>query len=362
MSRLHPELETKKLPRRRFIQGVGVLTGGVIGIGPARPLSAEEEFTIAVTGGAYGDAIRSNFVKASDFEKQFNVSVAYSNELMSVTAAKILANCGHPIFSVADQPQAEAVLLADGGCIAGYSQDLVPNYKDIHPSLTLTDSKIGPYYASYSMVIIGLTWNTKLAKRPTSYKDIWSASYKGKVGVPAYGWYGMYWLHAINKLFGGNEDNITPGLQAVADLVKKNDAVIIDNADHGANLFQREEILIAPFASGRTFVLQEKGVPLDFEYVTNSIALGAGFVIVNGTAFPEIAQRFVNRTLEGEYQLGIARVFKYPPTNRTIQMPPDLDRIRVPDGKLDEAAHLDWKRINNHRSEYLERWNKEVLS
>ncbi|HXG40914.1 MAG TPA: hypothetical protein VNJ28_08225, partial [Candidatus Limnocylindrales bacterium] len=57
----------------------------------------------------------------------------------------------------------------------------------------------------------------------------------------------------------GNEDNITPGMQAIADLVKKNRAVIVENVDHGNKLFEREEIVMAPFWNGRTSRSRTRG-------------------------------------------------------------------------------------------------------
>ncbi|HXG40913.1 MAG TPA: hypothetical protein VNJ28_08220 [Candidatus Limnocylindrales bacterium] len=102
-------------------------------------------------------------------------------------------------------------------------------------------------------------------------------------------------------------------------------------------------------------------MPVEFEFVPFSIALGNGFVIVKGTSFPELAQRFVNLTLDGEHQMGMVRRFKYPPSNRNVKLPAELERIKVGEGQLEQSARLDWKKINDHRGAYLERWNKEVL-
>lgn len=347
--------------RRRFLQ---ILAASVAAIetGPLTPAAAEDKFTIASTGGSWGDGLKASFVVASEFEKRYKVPVAYSQQLEPVAASKIVANCNNPVFSVSHHAQGEAVLLGDSGCVVGYNLDLVPNYRLIPSSLVLEQRPgIGPYYAPYSITSWGLAWNTKLATKPASFKELWNPEYKGRVGIPTYGWYGMYWLHAINKLFGGNEDDVAPGIQAVADLVKKNNAIIMENTDHGLKLFQREEIAIAPFWNSRAFSLQDSGVPIGFEYVQGSIAAGTGFVIVKGTAFPEVAQRFVNDTLDERYVVEMARRFKLAPTNPRAKLPADLERIRVTEKDLERHVSLDWRKINQHRSAYLERWNKEIL-
>jgi putative spermidine/putrescine transport system substrate-binding protein len=351
---------TSRITRRRFVQATGAaILAAEAGL--ARSAAAEDRFTIASTGGSWGEGIKSSFVVKPEFEKRHKAAVSYAHQLESVAASKILASRGTPVFTVSTHGQAEAVLLADAGCVVPYTAELVPNLRDIAPNLTLEQPGLGPYYGAYVFLMWALTWNTKQAKKPTSYKDLWTSAYKGKVAVPAYGWYGIYWLHAVNKLFGGSEDNITPGIQAVAELVQKNDAIIMENVDQGMKLFQREEIVMAPFWNGRTFALQDSGTPVGIEYVPNAIALGAGFVIVKGTAMGDLAQRFVNDTLDAQNQIEMTRLFKYPPASRKAKLPPDLERVRVPEKELAQAARLDWKKINDHRSAYLDRWNKEVL-
>ena len=118
---------------------------------------------------------------------------------------------------------------------------------------------------------------------------------------------------------------------------------------------------MAPFWNGRTFALQDGGTPVALEYVSQSIALGAGFVIIKETTMGDLAQRFVNETLDEKNQIEMTRLFKYPPASRKAKLPPDLERVRVPEKELAQTARLDWKKINDHRSAYLDRWNKEVL-
>lgn len=67
-------------------------------------------------------------------------------------------------------------------------------------------------------------------------------------------------------------------------------------------------------------------------------------------------------TLDPERQLAFTNWSKYPPASKKIKLPPDLESIAIPPGSLEKTAKLDWKKINEHRSPYLERWNKEVLN
>src|ERR1700722_1628569 len=74
--------------------------------------------------------------------------------------------------------------------------------------------------------------------------DLLNPKYKGRVGIPTYGWVGNSWLQVLNKTHGGDEDNVDPGIKFLAELVKKNEAVIIENTDATMKGFTRKEIVI----------------------------------------------------------------------------------------------------------------------
>jgi putative spermidine/putrescine transport system substrate-binding protein len=354
----------RDLTRREFhfALGMGAAAIAATEMGGLRPAWAAERFVIASTGGSYGEGIADAFVKAPKFEEKHGISVAYSHQLESVAVAKIIAQCGNPPFAVSAHGEAEAILLADGGCLQGYDLDLIPNYKDIVPTGKLASrAGMDAFWASFQLVVFALTWNTKEASTPTSFKDLWNPKYKGRVAVPAYGWYGMWWLHALNKTLGGDEDNISPAMEAVAELVKKNDAIIIENVDHGMKVLTREEAVIMPFWNGRTYSLQANGVPVQIAFVPGSIQLGSGFVITKGTAFSELANRFVNNSLDGNFQMEMTKRFRYPPSNGTAKLPAEMAHYKVPESELKNMVPLNFEKVNAHRSEYLDRWNKEVI-
>ena len=103
-------------------------------------------------------------------------------------------------------------------------------------------------------------------------------------------------------------------------------------------------------------------MPVDMVYPAGSIQVGNGAVILKGTKFRELAQRYVNNTLDGTFQLGMTERFKYPPSNRTSKLPPKLAGYAIPEASLANMVPLDWTKINANRQQYLERWNKEVLA
>ncbi len=350
------------LTRREFL-GATAASIALIEAGWPTPALAEDKFTIASTGGSWGEGVRESCFVGPKFAEKAKVAIDYSHQLESVATAKVIAQCGNPPYTVSGHGEAEAILMADGGCVEPYDLGIVTNYKDIYETARLAPRRgMDAWWASFMMLVFGLTYNTKEASKPESFEDLFRDKYKNKVGIPAYGWYGMYWLHAFNKSLGGNEDNISPGMEATARLVKKHGALIIDNADAGMKAFTRGEVAIAPFWNGRTFALQEQGIPVDIAYPKGTIQVGNGAVILKGARFREQAQHYINGTLDGEFQLGMTERFKYPPSNRTTKLPQKYAGYAIPDASMANMTPLDWTKINQNREKYLDRWNKEVLA
>ena len=349
----------RSLSRRNALSLIGstVIGGMAVDLpGVLRRASAQNRpFTWAATGGTWGETLNKVFVEP--FAKANQLQPVHSAQLESVAASKLLASCGNPPFDVSDGPQADYDLLNDSHCLEPYDSSIVTSLADIYP-----EAKQGNFYAAFNILLFGMCWNTKQAKRPTSFMDLLARQYKGRIGIPAYGWYGMAWLHALNKTLGGTEDNIAPGIKAAAEMVKKNQAVIVENADHGTRLMESGEVVIMPYWNGRTARLQEAKIPAAFEIVPGTVLVGSGFSIAKGSPYLKQSQAFVQTTLEPERQLQFTKWSKYPPSNKRIKLPPELESISIPDGALEKTAKIDWKKVNEHRSDYLELWNKEVLN
>lgn len=334
--------------------GAGAVAGTGLGL-PGLARAQTRPFTWAATGGTWGGTIGDVFV--APFAEASGIDPQHSAQLESVAAAKLLASCGNPPYDVSNCAQADAVLLANSGCLAPYDTDIVTSLGDLHAG-----AMEGDFYAAFNILLFGMTWNTKEATKPASFEDLLQEKYRNRIGVPAYGWYGMTWLHALNKELGGTEDDIGPGIAAAAEMVQKQNAIIVENADHGTRLMESGEVVIMPYWNGRTARLQQAGIPAAFEIVPGTVSVGSGFSIAAGSPYPDAAQALVQSTLDPERQLQFTMWSKYPPSNATVELPSELEGIRIAPGALDVAAKLDWQKINAYRSEYLERWNKEVLA
>lgn len=354
-----------QLSRRQLLQSVaaGAAAIGAAELGGLGSARAEDRFIVASTGGSWGDGIRASFITAPKLADKFKAPIEQATQIESVAVSKILAQPTNPPFSVSQHGDPEAILLADSGCVQAYDPTLVPNFKDLYPIATQEPRDgMQEWFGSLVLTVWALTYNTKyVTNEPTSFEEMWNPKYKGRVGIPAFGWYGMLWLHEVNRVLGGTEKDASKGLAAIADLVRKNRAVILENADQTVQAFQREEVVIAPFFNGRTSALQEAGVPVKIAYVPGTVLLNAGYVIMKATRYRELANAFVNATFTPEYQLIMTKRFRYPPSNRKAVLPPSMARYRVREQDLAHAIKLDWVEINKTRAVNLDHWNKQVL-
>src|SRR5437660_11182143 len=338
---------TSDITRRQFHSalGWGAASITLAELGLSRPARAEENFTLASTGATWGDGLRASFVDAPKFEEKNSIKVSYEHAIDSVFTAKAMASCGNPPFSTLAVLQAEASFLGLGGCLQDYDLDICANYKDIIDTAREPPrGALKNWFAPSVLIIMGFVWNTKEATKPASFAELANPKYKGRVGIPAYGWVGNSWLQCLNKTLGGNEDNIDPAIGFLSALVRKNDAIIIENTDAALKAFTREEIVVMPFWNGRTAVLQAQGVPLEIEYVPGSMMVGNGFPVLKGSKFVELTNRFCNIAMDGQYQLMITKRFYYPPSNGKVKLPPDMEQYGVPPGKMQNMMPIDYEK------------------
>src|SRR6201984_549432 len=236
---------TTRISRRQFHSALGWGAAAITlsEFGLSRPAVAEENFTLSSTRATWGEGLRASVVDAPKFEEKAGIKVSQEFAIDSVFTAKAMATCGTPPFSTLAVLQAEANFLALGGCLQDYDLDICTNYKDIVDSAKEpARGQLKHWFTPFGLIVMGLVYNTKEASKPASYQDLLNPKYKGRVGVPTYGWVGNSWLQVLNKTLGGNEDNVDPGIAFLAELMKKNQPVIIENADGGLKAFSREEI------------------------------------------------------------------------------------------------------------------------
>jgi len=362
--------EKTGMSRRKFIYLVGAAGATAVAAyaassylyPPQPPEEVPKELTMLFAGGSWQKYFHE--VYGEGFERENSIKIVYDTTAMGERIAKLNAYKEKQIFDLVHLSPAMAVQSRELGLLDDISEDRVPNVKDVNPAF-----KIEKYFVPKVVTIWGIAYNTKVLKEPPkSWWSLWDSAYKGKIFIPAFGWTGEAWLHLINKLLGGNEENLDPGIKKIAQLVKDNKALVADSADQALAFFRRGEVVVAGHWDGRTRELMKEGLTLDFVYPEEGVvnfSYGTGLVKGRPKSSTRLTEKLINLQLDPAKQAQFVQKVEYSPTNLKAMalLPAAAQHLKITDEqmKILNKVTLDYFKMAKVRDYALDRWNKEVL-
>ncbi|WP_248927943.1 ABC transporter substrate-binding protein [Paenibacillus hamazuiensis] len=320
----------------------------------------EKELSISAYGGNFEEIYKDRIIPA--FEKKYGVKVTYKgNTSVQTLAALNASKSATPLFDVAVVDDGPFFQGKADGLWAPLDPNVVTNLSNLHPNL-LEPDHVGAVLGSWA---IGLSYNTQVFKEkgwqpPTSWNDLLRPEFAGKVFTNdlnnSYGLIGLVMMAAAN---GGGVDNMEPGFAKLKELLPK--MTIAASTAQVEQLLQRKEAWIGVWGSGRLYTLADKGVPLQFVYPKEGTpALASMVTAVNNAPHPKLAQLFVNFVLSEDIQSILAETQKYGPSNKNVKLS-EATKAQVPSPEqIQKMIKLDHTKINKLRSEWSDRWMREV--
>lgn len=317
-----------------------------------------KKLTVMAVGGTWGAAIKEYI--GDPFSRKHGIEVAYDQRPNAQQIAALQAMRGRPTIETVELGSTRLGHAISLGLLAPINPKNAPNFAAVDPAYK------NPYYADRYNAAWALTFNTKEVDKATADAQGWSLlldrRLKGRVAIPKFGWMGEMWMHAVNLALGGGYERFDPVIELCRKVIRENDGLVMESNDHGMKLFTSGEIVAAPFWVGRTYMLQDQGVSVDFSYPKGWVPYGSGFVVVKGTGNEEWAERFIDVSLSPEVQVQVARKFSYTPTNtQAIPLVKDLPRLSIDKTSMDKAQRLDYEKMYQFSDRYLERVNREVV-
>jgi putative spermidine/putrescine transport system substrate-binding protein len=238
----------------------------------------------------------------------------------------------------------------------------VPNLSKVFPAYRRAQNK-GVFFA---LSAIGLMYNTKLVDPPpTSWKDLFSPRFKGKVAfwdAPAWSFNGLVETARLN----GGEGKIEPGMKIYEQAAKSGQIQsLYTSNDAGKQLLVSGAAWITPFFFGimQPWAVKEKA-PLGYVVPKEGqIAFPLGFAVVKGSDEGQVkaSQEIINMMLTPEFVGEWCNLTYGLPAVQGAKIDPalqDLDAYKK--GNITNAVQLDWQTIAKNNNDWLEQWNSRV--
>ncbi len=342
--------------RRQLLQAS--LTLGALQLFPGMSHAQAKRLVFATFTGSWEEAHRAVLVPA--FKKATNNAEIILDPMLSVDQiAKVTAARNNPPIDVMLHDPGPALTAIDQGLVENYPVATSKNYKDL---IAEAQEEMGP---AIFFQVVGLTYNPdKIKTPPTSWKDLWKPEYKGRAGITNLNsTLGTGFLVEIAKLFGGSETNIEPGFKALNDL-KPNLAAVAANPGALATLFQQGQVDISPGNFNAIQILKARGVPVEFVIPKEgAIAFKTTIHIVKNSPNRELAVALIEAAMSPEVQ---TRLMQSPylvvPTNSKVKMEGEISKVLAKDqaDMKKRFVFQDWKKINEQRAQWIERFNREI--
>jgi len=345
-----------QLHRRRLL--ASALSLGALSLYPGLTRAQARRLVFATFTGSWEEAHRDVLVPA--FRKATNNAEIVLDPMLSVDQiAKVKAALQNPPIDVMQHDPGPALVAIDQGLVEAFPVDKSACYKDL---IADAQEPMGP--APFFQVV-GITYNPdKIKTPPTSWTDIWKPEYKGRVGITNLNsTLGTGWLVEIARTRGGNEGNVEAGFKAIEEL-KPNLAAVAANPGQLATLYQQGQIDIGPGNFNAIQILKARGVPVEFVAPKEgAIAFKTTIHIVKNSPNQELAAKLIDAALSPDVQ---AKLMDAPylivPTNTKVRMGGEIAKVLAKDHDdlKKKFVFQDWKKINEQRAQWIERFNRDI--
>lgn len=349
--------------RRDFIKTSGAFAASAAlssAMGPALAAGKPDQMVLMTWGGLWGDAMRDGADTA--FTAATGVKIVQdrgSSPVERITKIKV---------NVADQ-KFDLVQIHDGLVPLAAAQGALEPINRDSPRLTNLKNVLPRFVQSHWVAMIysplGITYNTKLVKTPpTSFADLWRPEFKGRIVLPDISHSIGPYIVPIGALAAGKDPgDATAGFEMLKKMVGL-DPIWAKDTDSIMNALRNEEAVIGLLYKSQTFTVKGWNAPVEWVYPKEGAVLySSGTGIAKGTKNLELAETYLNLTLDPKLQGIYAEKFNYPGTNREMigLLPAPLqERVRLSESEFDRLIDLNHAQMAESRPDWTDRWNRIV--
>ena len=338
--------------KRHIIQALCLATISIIIVAP----SHADELVIGTFGGSFADDTKTCHVEP--FEKATGASAILTLGSSVDLAAKIRATANNPEIDIAYMDISIAKQIKAEGLLETLDFASLSNYSAVAPQAFDPDNQFVNFMTAATVIAYD---PNEITTPPTSWNDFFDPQYAGKIALgDITGTSGMHFLIAVNRMKGGSLENQDAGFAAIKELMP-NVLMLYTQADQIVQLFERGEIVMAPWYPDRIGSAADKGVPVAVAYPKEgAVGIQPTVSVPKGSANKDLAMQYIDILLSAEGQKCFAEKKYAGPVNTQVELSDKVKAI-VPFGEsYDNLWYPDTDAIAKLRPAWTERWQREI--
>jgi spermidine/putrescine-binding protein len=169
-----------------------------------------------------------------------------------------------------------------------------------------------------------------------------------------------YFLLMTNKMAGGTEADVAPGLAMVKTLGQNLVAVADDSATQ-QRLLAEGEVWAVPMISTPAFKLVDDGVPAKFVVPCEGAPAGLDVLsLVKNGPNPADAKKFIDFYISPTTIGALAAELKITPVNRNAKLTPEQAKYTISESDFGKLTTFSDKAIADNRAKWQDSWDREI--
>jgi putative spermidine/putrescine transport system substrate-binding protein len=322
---------------------------------------AEDTLVFGGFGGDFKKAAEESLIKP--FEEQFDVKVQYVEGSSGELYSKARSAKNDQTMDVIWTSPLTHIQGKDENLFGELDKNIVTNINDLYP-LAIDDDNIG---VAHDIQALGIEYNTRVFKEkgwdaPTSWEDLLDEKYEGHVvgqNMPIS--YASVYLVKAAELNGGDIEDLDAGFDTVEKL-KNNALSFVDSPADVQKLFTSGAAWIAYDGSGRAALSKESGLDVDFVYPEDGAPVITNYMdVLKDAPNPELAQEFVNMSLDAQVQAEMSETELAGPVNSKADLTDEVaDKVPYGPEEVNDLDDYDLDKLSKDLDEYTSRWVKIV--
>jgi putative spermidine/putrescine transport system substrate-binding protein len=315
-----------------------------------------EELITTLYGGTLEKGWRVNVIQP--FEKQFNARVRVVTGLSGENLAKLRAQKDNPQIDVFMLNTDLAIVGAREGLLETLDPARIPNLRSVY-DFAMDSTR--QHVAIYTLTV-PLAYNTQYVKeKPTSWADLWKPEYKGKILLPNISQItGSLFIAVLGHSFGKGWSDTDAAFARLKSL-RPSILTFTTSHDQTAQLLNQGEAWMQPWFNDRIATQVKAGAPIGISMPKEGSIFASGAIgIAKGSKRKALAEKYINLVLSEAAQAANATTIFLAPTNKNVQIPPEVAPF-VPHGEMMKRLFVvDWDEFNQLRDQWVDRWNREI--